>query len=53
MAISTTGEGVETEDQLTSLTECGCGTAQGYLLGRPTDARSASVLAGINPDLAA
>lgn len=53
MAISTTGEGVETEDQLTSLAECGCGTAQGYLLGRPTDARSASVLAGINPDLAA
>lgn len=52
MAISTTGEGVETEDQLSRLVECGCGTVQGYLLGRPVDARSASVLAGGRPDLA-
>lgn len=44
MAISTTAEGVETEDQLTSLVEVGCGTAQGYLLGRPLDARSATAL---------
>lgn len=50
MAIATTGEGVENEDQLASLVEYGCGTAQGYLLGRPTDARSASVLTGIEPD---
>lgn len=51
MAISTTGEGVETEDQLASLAECGCGTVQGYLLGRPIDARSASLLIGSEPDL--
>jgi len=50
MAISTTGEGVENEDQLATLVNYGCGTAQGYLLGRPVDAREASVLAGIMPD---
>ncbi len=50
MAIATTGEGVETEDQLANLAECGCGTVQGYLLGRPVDARSASALAGIGPE---
>ncbi len=46
MAISTTGEGVENEDQLTTLVDYGCGTAQGYLLGRPVDARKATALAG-------
>ncbi len=50
MAISTTGEGVENEDQLATLVDYGCGTAQGYLLGRPVDARKASVLAGTAPD---
>jgi EAL domain-containing protein (putative c-di-GMP-specific phosphodiesterase class I) len=37
-------EGVETGDQLRILTELGCDRAQGYLLGRPVDASSASVL---------
>ena len=46
MAISTTGEGVENEEQLANLVDYGCGTAQGYLLGRPVDARKASALAG-------
>ena len=49
MSISTTGEGVENEDQLANLVDYGCGTAQGYLLGRPVDARTASALAGIVP----
>jgi len=50
MAISTTGEGVENEDQLANLVEYGCGTAQGYLLGRPVDASKASILVGMEPD---
>ena len=53
MAIPTTGEGVETEEQLARLAEYGCETVQGYLLGRPVDARSASILAGTDPDLKA
>lgn len=44
LAIATTGEGVENEDQLANLIECGCGTAQGYLLGRPLDAWNATNL---------
>jgi diguanylate cyclase (GGDEF)-like protein len=50
MAISTTGEGVENEDQLATLVSYGCGTAQGYLLGRPVDAGQASILVGMAPD---
>ena len=44
MAIATTGEGVENEEQLANLIEVGCGTAQGYLLGKPFDARRATLL---------
>ncbi|MCW5721247.1 MAG: EAL domain-containing protein [Devosia sp.] len=51
MAIATTGEGVENEDQLANLVEYGCGTAQGYLLGRPLDAEKASLLCGMEPNL--
>lgn len=50
MAISTTGEGVENEIQLTNLVEYGCGTAQGYFLGRPVDASSATALAAAKTD---
>lgn len=45
MAIATTGEGVENADQLSRLIELGCGTVQGYLLGKPLDAGRATELA--------
>ncbi|WP_428333399.1 putative bifunctional diguanylate cyclase/phosphodiesterase [Novosphingobium sp.] len=35
LEISTTAEGVETEDELTSMRELGCRKIQGYYLGRP------------------
>jgi diguanylate cyclase (GGDEF)-like protein/PAS domain S-box-containing protein len=35
LGIQTTGEGVETEAQAEGLRILGCGTAQGYLFGRP------------------
>jgi EAL domain-containing protein (putative c-di-GMP-specific phosphodiesterase class I) len=37
-------EGVETEEQVTSLRELGCGVAQGYLLGRPLPPSAMDVL---------
>ena len=36
LGIATVGEGVETEEQITSLRALGCTLAQGYLLGRPS-----------------
>ncbi len=36
LSIVTVGEGVETEEQITSLRALGCTLAQGYLLGRPS-----------------
>ncbi len=44
LAIATTGEGVENEEQLANLIALGCGTAQGYLLGKPLGAHSATEL---------
>ncbi|WP_168990383.1 bifunctional diguanylate cyclase/phosphodiesterase [Aureimonas flava] len=44
LSIDTTAEGIEQEDQLHSLIELGCGTAQGYLLGRPLEAGAADAL---------
>ncbi|ALN75304.1 EAL domain-containing protein [Aureimonas sp. AU20] len=41
LSIDTTAEGIEEEEQLQSLLELGCGTAQGYLLGRPLDGPAA------------
>ena len=38
MAISTTAEGVETEDQFTAVTEAGCTEVQGYLFSQPRPA---------------
>ncbi len=35
LSIDTTAEGIEEEGQLASLQALGCGTAQGFLLGRP------------------
>jgi diguanylate cyclase (GGDEF)-like protein len=35
LGVTTVGEGVETEEQITSLRALGCTLAQGYLLGRP------------------
>lgn len=43
LRLSTTAEGVETEDQLAAVRASGCTEAQGYLLGRP--ASPAEVLA--------
>ena len=40
--IDTTAEGIEEEAQLARLMDLGCGTAQGYLLGRPLDERAVS-----------
>ena len=46
-------EGVETADQVTMLQGLDCTQAQGYLFGRPQDAKSAeSLLAGSAPPLA-
>ncbi|WP_210168844.1 bifunctional diguanylate cyclase/phosphodiesterase [Aureimonas sp. D3] len=44
LGIDTTAEGIEDETQLQRLTELGCGTAQGYLLGRPLDERAVEAL---------
>jgi EAL domain-containing protein (putative c-di-GMP-specific phosphodiesterase class I) len=35
LGVSTTAEGVETEEQMTLLSAAGCTTVQGYLFGRP------------------
>jgi diguanylate cyclase (GGDEF)-like protein/PAS domain S-box-containing protein len=37
LGLSTVAEGVETHEQLATLKALGCGSAQGYLLGRPAD----------------
>ena len=47
------GEGVETPEQLATLRRCGCRLAQGYLLGRPTDADSVAALVRAGGVLAA
>ncbi|WP_244488605.1 EAL domain-containing protein [Aureimonas sp. Leaf427] len=44
LAIETTAEGIETAEQLGRIETLGCGTGQGYLLGRPMDAASARML---------
>jgi len=44
LSIATTAEGVESEEQLSRLLDLGCGTAQGYLLGRPMTADAARAL---------
>ena len=41
LAIATTAEGVETEEQLENLIALGCGTAQGFFLSKPLDAQRA------------
>ncbi|WP_416355375.1 EAL domain-containing protein [Aureimonas phyllosphaerae] len=45
LSIDTTAEGIEKEDQLASLQALGCGTAQGFLLGRPLMIGAADELA--------
>ncbi len=44
LGIETTAEGIETEAQFEGLRALGCGTAQGYLLGRPMEAAKADAL---------
>ncbi|WP_158626020.1 bifunctional diguanylate cyclase/phosphodiesterase [Arsenicitalea aurantiaca] len=44
LSIETTAEGIETEQQLEALVKLGCGTAQGYLLGRPMTSERAGHL---------
>ncbi len=50
LAISTTGEGVENEEQLANLVALGCETAQGFLLGKPLDAATATRLLASGAD---
>jgi len=45
IGVQTTAEGVETSDQLTSITEQGCTQVQGYLFSRPLRALDARQLA--------
>ncbi|MBN3846395.1 EAL domain-containing protein [Paraburkholderia sp. Ac-20342] len=54
IGMSTTAEGIETEEQLNFVRVCGCTHAQGYLLGRPVrgDAIEQSELALEAPDVA-
>lgn len=42
LGISVIAEGIETEEQLQTLLELGCGYGQGYLLGRPQAPQAAS-----------
>lgn len=44
LSIETTAEGIEQESQLQDLQELGCGTGQGYLLGRPLEVSAADAL---------
>ena len=44
MGLNVVAEGVETEEQLDFLRKRQCGTAQGFLLGKPTDAMDTGVL---------
>ena len=44
LSIDTTAEGIEQESQLQDLQELGCGTGQGYLLGRPLEVSAADAL---------
>jgi EAL domain-containing protein (putative c-di-GMP-specific phosphodiesterase class I) len=37
--IPVTAEGVETQEQADTLTQCGCDQLQGYLLGKPMGAK--------------
>ncbi|WYL64166.1 EAL domain-containing protein [Bradyrhizobium ottawaense] len=38
LGVETTAEGVETEEQLDFVRECGCTAVQGYYFGRPCPA---------------
>ena len=54
LGMSTTAEGVETEDQLARLKAAGCEEAQGYLFSRPVPARElSSLIAVLNERMAA
>jgi EAL domain-containing protein (putative c-di-GMP-specific phosphodiesterase class I) len=46
LGLTTVAEGVETEAQLDVLRELGCGRAQGYYLGRPTESQRIAELIG-------
>ncbi len=46
LGMSTTAEGVETEDELAIIRKLGCRKIQGYLYGRPMPARDALTLFG-------
>ena len=49
LGMSTTAEGIETEEQLAQLRLDGCTEVQGYLLGRPMGSREALALVGAVP----
>ncbi|MDT0576885.1 EAL domain-containing protein [Croceicoccus sp. F390] len=44
LGMTTVAEGVETEEQLGSVTDLGCGSAQGFLISRPVPAAEVAAL---------
>jgi diguanylate cyclase (GGDEF)-like protein len=53
LGMSTTAEGVETEEELATIRRLGCRKIQGYLFGRPMPARDAQALFGAGAKTAA
>ena len=51
--MSTTAEGVETDEELAMIRRLGCRKIQGYLFGRPMNAADARALFSRNPRSAA
>jgi EAL domain-containing protein (putative c-di-GMP-specific phosphodiesterase class I) len=53
LGMSTTAEGIETEEQLAAIREQGCDEAQGFLFSAPLSAGGADALLGVTNVVAA